>query len=318
MPLSFSQLAAFRAVADAGSVGRGADKLLVSQPAVSKHIRQLERTLGVTLFDRTPKGVRATAAGELLADYARRIFSLAEEAEQAVADLRGLRRGKLAIAASPTLGVYFLPELLVRFRRQFPDVTLGVEVENSTVLQRRLLDGDVELGFSEVQPQRREIESHVFMHDQLIAVASPRHELAREQAARPSRPGTLPAAVARARRASDAASPIPLADLARQPFVVRETGSTTKSMVERALAERGLTVRPVMSLGSTEAIKHAVAAGIGVAIISRLAAAPDLATRRLVQLEVKNLPLRRPLYRLNLRGRRQSAAAGAFLELVAA
>src|SRR5687767_2090471 len=130
MPLNFSQLAAFRAVADAGSVGRGAEKLLVSQPAVSKHIRQLERTLGVTLFDRTPKGVRLTSAGALLADYARRIFSLADEAEQAIADLRGLRRGRLAIAASPTLSVYFLPEVLVRFRRKFPGVMLSVEVEN--------------------------------------------------------------------------------------------------------------------------------------------------------------------------------------------
>jgi DNA-binding transcriptional LysR family regulator len=293
MPISFSQLAAFRAVADAGSVGRGAEKLLVSQPAVSKHIRQLERQLGVTLFDRTPRGVRATAAGEMLADYARRIFALVDEAEQAVADLRGLRRGKLAIAASPTLGVYFLPELLVRFRRRFQNVALSVEVENSRVLQRRLLDGDVELGFSEVQPPQREIESHVFMHDKLIAVASPRHAMAKKRG-------------------------IALAALCREPFVVRETGSTTKSMVERALTARGLSITPVMSLGSTEAIKHAVAGGIGVAIIARLAAAPDLATRRLVQLNVKDLALRRPLYRLNLRGRRQSAAAGAFLELVAA
>ena len=316
MPVSFSQLAAFRAVADAGGVGRGAEKLLVSQPAVSKHIRQLERTLGVASFDRTPKGVRPTHAGELLADYARRIFALADEAEQAVADLRGLRRGKLAIAASPTLGVYFLPGPLVRFRRDFPDVTVAVEVENSTVLQRRLLDGDVELGFSEVQPQRREIDAHVFLHDQLIAVASPRHPLAKKHVAWASRPSTSLTAGARARRPSHECRSIALADLARQPFVVRETGSTTKSMVERALADRGLAITPVMSLGSTEAIKQAVAGGVGVAIISRLAAAPDLATRRLVQLNVKNLALWRPLYRLSLHGRRQSAAAGAFLELV--
>ena len=291
MPLNFAQLAAFRAVADAGSVGRGAEKLLVSQPAVSKHIRQLEKMLGVTLFDRTPKGVRLTDAGELLAGYARRIFSLANEAEQAVADLRGLRRGRLALAASPTIAVYFLPGLLVRFRRKYPGVSLGVEVENAVVLQRRLVDGDVELGFSEVPPARPEIESHVFLHDRLVAVASPKHELAGKRR-------------------------VTAEELCRQPFIVRETGSTTKSMVERALGERGLAVQPVMSLGSTEAIKHAVAAGLGVAVISRLAATPELATGRIVELKVTNLSLRRPLYRLSLRGRRRSAAAMAFLELV--
>jgi len=314
MPVSFSQLAAFRAVADAGGVGRGAEKLLVSQPAVSKHIRQLERTLGVALFDRTPKGVRPTHAGELLADYARRIFALADEAEQAVADLRGLRRGKLAIAASPTLGVYFLPGPLVRFRRDFPDVTVAVEVENSTVLQRRLLDGDVELGFSEVQPQRREIDAHVFLHDQLIAVASPRHPLAKKHVAWASRPSTSLTAGARARRPSHECRSIALADLARQPFVVRETGSTTKSMVERALADRGLAITPVMSLGSTEAIKQAVRAGLGLAVVSRAAVEDQLAAGTLAALRVRDWDVRRALTLLRLRGRVPTAAAHRFEE----
>src|SRR3954453_17075083 len=109
MSISFTQLAAFRAVADKGSVGRGADALMVSQPAVSKQIKELERSLGVVLFERHPKGVRLTDAGELLAGYARRIFSLIDEAERAVDDLQSLRRGKLSIGASPTLGTYFLP-----------------------------------------------------------------------------------------------------------------------------------------------------------------------------------------------------------------
>src|SRR5829696_8567405 len=99
MPLNFTQLAAFRAVAQSGSVVRGAEVLLVSQPAVSKQIRQLERALGVRLFDRHPRGVTLTDAGELLDGYARRIFALAGEAEQAVDDLQHLRRGRLAIAA---------------------------------------------------------------------------------------------------------------------------------------------------------------------------------------------------------------------------
>src|SRR5437667_12836567 len=119
MSLNFSQLAAFAAVADAGSIIAGADRLLVSQPAISRHIQQLERALGHRLFDRHPKGVRLTEAGHLLQDYARRIFALAGEAENALADLDALRRGRLRIGATTTLAVHFLPDLLVRFRRRF-------------------------------------------------------------------------------------------------------------------------------------------------------------------------------------------------------
>src|SRR3954471_19752448 len=102
MSLGFTQLAAFRAVADHGSVGRGADALMVSQPAVSKQIKELEKSLGVVLFERHARGVRLTDAGELLAGYARRIFALADEAEEAIEDLQGLRRGRLRIGATPT------------------------------------------------------------------------------------------------------------------------------------------------------------------------------------------------------------------------
>src|SRR5919205_444410 len=111
MSLNFTQLTAFAAVAESGSVIAGAEKLLVSQPAVSRHIKQLERSVGHRLFDRHPKGVRLTAAGELLLDYARRIFALAVEAEVSMADLDSLRRGRLRIGATTTIAVHFLPEL---------------------------------------------------------------------------------------------------------------------------------------------------------------------------------------------------------------
>src|SRR5439155_13086068 len=102
-------LSVFHAVATEASVSRGAERLAISQPAVSKQLRELERRLRTTLFDRHPKGVRLTAAGESLADYARRIFALADEAERAMADVAGLRRGRLAVGAGPTAGVYLLP-----------------------------------------------------------------------------------------------------------------------------------------------------------------------------------------------------------------
>jgi DNA-binding transcriptional LysR family regulator len=292
MPLNFTELRAFHAVAIAGSVGGGAEALMVSQPAVSKQIKQLERALGTRLFDRVPRGVRPTQAGELLAGYTRRIFTLADEARQAIDDLQGLRRGKVAIAASPMLATYLLPDVLVRFRRRFPAIALTLEVENADVLQRRLADGLVDAGYSEVPPERLELEGDVIMKDRLIAVASPGHALSR-----------------RRRRGQS----LTLGQLCAQPFIVRETGSSgTRSLVERTLADRGLHVTPTLALGSTEAIKHAVAAGLGVAIISSLAARPELSSRRLVQLSIRDLALARPLYRLRLRNRRESKAAHAF------
>src|SRR5215210_7842630 len=115
MSMNLHHLALFLAVAEERSVSRASKRLLVSQPAVSKQLKQLERAVGAPLFDRTPRGVRPTQAGELLTGYAKRIFGLADEAEQALAELRGLRRGSLSLAAGTTIGVYLLPDLFVRF-----------------------------------------------------------------------------------------------------------------------------------------------------------------------------------------------------------
>lgn len=293
MAINLAHLAVFHAVASEGSVSRGAERLMVSQPAVSKQLRQLERSLGASLFDRLPKGVRPTAAGELLADYARRIFALEAEAAKALAELRGLRRGSLSVGASTTIGVYLLPEVFVRYRRAYPDVHMHMEVANSEVIRRRLVEGAIDVGLTEGIVEGDELDSTVFLRDELVPIAAPGHPLARRK------------------------RPVPAATLCREPFVVRETGSGTKSVVERALAERGLSVTPVMSLGSTEAIKRAVAAGVGVAIVSRLTVQQELQLGRLVVLRVPDLPINRPLHRLTLRGRQPSQAVAAFMKMLA-
>jgi DNA-binding transcriptional LysR family regulator len=293
MAINLAHLAVFHAVASEGSVSRGAERLMVSQPAVSKQLRQLERSLGASLFDRLPKGVRPTAAGELLAGYARRIFALEAEAAEALAELRGMRRGSISVGASTTIGVYLLPEIFVRYRRAYPDVRMHMEVANSEVIRRRLVEGAIDVGLTEGIVEGEELDSTVFLRDELVPIAAPGHPLARRK------------------------RPVPAATLCREPFVVRETGSGTKSVVERALAERGLSVTPVMSLGSTEAIKRAVAAGVGVAIVSRLTVQQELQLGRLVVLRVPDLPINRPLHRLTLRGRQPSQAVAAFMKMLA-
>src|SRR5688500_6925781 len=134
--LNLNHLMIFHAVAESGSVSLGAERLLVSQPAVSKQLKQLEAALKTSLFDRHPRGVRLTDAGRSLAEYATRIFTLCQQAEEAVNDVSALRRGHLRLGASTTIGVYLLPQVLVHFRRRFPGVRLELVLENAAVLLR--------------------------------------------------------------------------------------------------------------------------------------------------------------------------------------
>src|SRR3954451_4576553 len=175
MSINLAHLAVFHAIACEGSVSRAAERLMVSQPAVSKQLRQLERSLGGgRLFDRLPKGVRPTAAGELLAGYARRIFALQAEAEQALAELRGLGRGRLSVGASTTIGVYLLPEVFVRFRQAYPGIAMHLEIANSEVIRRRLADGAIDIGLTEgTVDADGGFEAAVFMEDELVPIAPP-------------------------------------------------------------------------------------------------------------------------------------------------
>jgi DNA-binding transcriptional LysR family regulator len=291
--LNLNHLAIFDAVATEKNISRGAAKLMISQPAVSKQLAQFEHALGVTLVERLPRGVRLTQEGELLARYARQIFNLRDETALALAGFRGLTRGTLRIGASTTIATYLLPQLIVRFKRKYPMVSTALEVTPSASVQRRLLDGEIDLGFVELFDENDALDAKVIYHDELVAIGSYRHPLARKRG-------------------------VTLEHLAREPFVLRDTGSDTKSFVVRVLAQKGVTLSPVMSLGSTEAIKRAVSAGIGVAIVSRLSIDLELRTRRLSVLPVRGLSIKRPFYRLLRSGRRASPASQAFLNLAQA
>jgi len=287
MSLNLNHLAAFHAVAEAGSVTSGAKRLMVSQPAVSKQVKELERALQAKLFDRHPAGVRLTDCGRLLADYAARIFALAAEAESSMADLSAMRRGSLAVGASPSLGTYLLPRALVYFRQRFPGVRVAVEIEPSHLLRARLNDGALDLGITQADVHWPELESQALAEDELVAVAAPNHPLAKKRRVTPEM-------------------------LVAEPFVVRETGSQTRSLVERALAAKGYAVRPVLALASTEAVKQAVAAGLGVAMVSKLVIGPEVADKRLVPLRLAGLSIRRPIRLVRPAARTESKAAHAF------
>ena len=290
--LNLHHLEVFHAVARAGSVSRGADALGISQPAVSKQLRQLERAVGTPLLDRHAKGVRPTAAGAVLAEHAARIFALTAAAEAAVADVAGLRAGRLRVGAGPTAGVYLLPRAIVAFRRAHPAVRLSAETEGPDVLRQRLLDGLIDLAVTEapVAPAA-ELTATVLLHDVLVPVAAAHSPLA-------------------ARRS------VPPDEFCREPFVARQTATGEASLAERTLASRGLAVTPVLTVDSTEAIKQAVMAGVGVALVSRLAVATEVAAGRLARVAVRGLSVRHPVYHVRRRDHAPSPAAAAFVRLL--
>ncbi len=228
----------------------------------------------------------------MLLTYARRIFALEAEAEQAVAALRGLSGGRLALGASTTIGAYLLPEALGEFRRRFPGIALSLEIGNTDAVERGLRDGLFDMGLTEGLTNAPDLDAQVFHEDEIVAIAAPGH---------PFLTPKTPTA----------------AELCAAPFVVRETGSGTRAVVDAALSARGLSLsNVVMSLGSTEAVKRAVAAEMGLAFVSRLTLDLELSAGRLAIVSLADFRLPRLLHRLTARGRHPSHAARAFTSLL--
>jgi DNA-binding transcriptional LysR family regulator len=286
-----NHLALFHAVAKAGGISRGAERARVSQPAVSKQIKDLERELNVRLLERLPRGTRLTQAGVILADYAERLDLLEREAARAIQEFRGLQRGRLAVGVSTTIAAYLLPQVLGRFHQEHPQIELRVEIANTRDIQKLLRTGTVEIGLTEGTGEAEGLRSAIFHQDHLVAIAPPGHPLLRRRVA--------------------------ARDLCRQPFVMREPGSGTRAVVELALARRELAVKPVLSLSSTEAIKRAVIAGLGVAIVSRLAISLELQLGLLAMVPLEDLPIVRPLHLQTVQGQPPTPAAARFLAFLA-
>jgi DNA-binding transcriptional LysR family regulator len=291
--VDLQKLRVFVAVAQESNVTRAARRLSLSQPALSKQLAELEESLGTLLFDRLPRGVRLTAAGQLLLGHAERIFAAERAAEAELGELIGLRSGRLSIGASTTIGSYLLPGVFGAFHRAHPEVKLELEIANTAVVQAMVADGRTDLGLTEGIVPGEQFAFEVAHYDQMVAIAAPGHPLTRKKH-------------------------VVAADLAQAPLIARERGSGTRDVIERALAERGLAIEPALALGSTEAVKNAVAAGAGVAIVSRLTVELELSSGRLALIDLRDLSIRRELHMVQLRGRRPSPAAQAFIDAVRA
>lgn len=291
MTLNLHHLRVFAAVAREGSFSRAAAALRLSQPAVSKSVQELERQTALSLFDRSGRAPVLTEAGAALFARARELFGVERIAEEELAAMRGLERGILRVGASTTVATYFLPPLLARFHSQHPGVRLKVVSANTRAIARRLLEGRLDIALVEGPVSHERISVIPWREDELVVIAPASHRLARRRAVRS-------------------------ADLAGEPFIRREPGSGTRAVADSALAKHGVRPGAAVQLGSTEAIKQAVAAGLGLAVVSRAAAADQIALGSIAILPLESAGFRRDLRRmlteLRLDGRAPSAAAREF------
>ena len=286
MPLNLNSLRLFEVVARTGNVTRAAEVARVSQPAISKAIRELEHGLGVTLLERGARGVRLTDAGIALATHARVLFGVARTAEEEMGAFRGLGRGTLRVGASTTVATYYLPAVLAEFARRHPGIEVRLTSANTADIVSRLVAYELDVALVEGPVADDRLAVEPWREDELVLIAPRTHRLA-------------------GRRTS-------WREVRREVLLVREPGSGTRDVVAQALAAAGLAPDRTMELGSTEAIKQAVAAGLGLAFVSRAAATDQLAVGAIATVSVRGLHLSRILTRLTLRGRAASAAAAAF------
>ncbi len=290
--MTLRQLEVFLAVARAQSFRRAAEQLHLSQPALSQHVRELEAELGTRLFDRLARSVQLTEAGQILQEHAARVFTTLSDAQRAIGELRGLQRGALIIGASSTPGIYVLPRILATFRERYPGIELTLRLGNSEHVERLIRQNQVDLGLvggHGLTPGEECLAAGLV--DELVLVVAPTHPWATGRAIRPER-------------------------LAGERLLMREAGSATRQVTERALQAAGVRYESGLVLEHTEAIKQAVMAGLGIAFLSAHAVRGEVATGRLRILRLRGLRIARHFHLIHHEARTLGAAARAFMDLL--
>lgn len=276
------RLKVFKTVADRLSFTKAAAELLISQPAVTKQINELERLLGKPLFLRHGNRISLTDDGVRLLEYANRILALYGELRDAFVEEQGAFSGEIRLGASTTLSQYVLPGLLAKFRKLYPDVRVTLFNENTEQIERQIADGKLDFGMIEGTASNPALHYELFMDDELVLVTS-------------------------ASNTSFTREEITAADLPALPLVIRENGSGTLDVLSRELSRHGLSLRQLhieMQLGSTESIKHYLFYSDTFAFVSVQAVLDELAANRLRVVEVGDMELVRRFSFVTAHGQR--------------
>ncbi len=292
--MTLRQLELFIAVAETKSFSRGAEQISLTQSTVSQHIAALEQEFNTQLLDRTSKGIFLTTGGELLLLHARKVLAEQEVLQQAMAGLHGLDQAQLDLGASNIPANYLIPCFLPELKQEYPGISLNMRIGDSQEILAELKAGTVELGIVGGRIDNEMYSYEPLLNDQLVMIMGPHHALQGQ-------------------------SSISQEELLKQPFIVREDGSGTYQALKKAFLSEGVdpaSFNIIARLGSNEAVRRAVAAGLGCAFVSDLSIQNNLRHSELFKIEVEGLTIERQLWLVKLRERTASLAATAFSELL--
>ncbi|KJS19148.1 MAG: hypothetical protein VR72_19170 [Clostridiaceae bacterium BRH_c20a] len=261
----------FLAVAEKRNFSKAAKSLFLTQPAVSFQIQMLEQYYGTVLFDRVNRNITLTAAGELLLRYAQDLSILQANLEKEMQELTGTIKGRLMLGASTTIGEYVLPYLVGRFKKQFPEVDVSLVVANTEDIETSIINTTLDVALVEGPVNGKDLNTEKFLDDELVLITQIDHPWVNNKR-------------------------ISVFELNQYPFITREKGSGTRHIMENAFRKVGFDLNNlniIMELGSTTAIKAAVASGLGVSIISEWAAKDSVKLNKLATIAINETKFER-------------------------
>lgn len=284
---TFRQLEIFEAIARLSSFTRASEELFLTQPTTSMQMKKLTDAVGAPLIEQVGKKIRLTPDGQQLALATREIFGILDRYTMSVAERQGLKQGQLRLMAITTAS-YFAPRLLGEFARLYPGIDVSLRVTNKEQVLASIADNLDDLYFLGQPPDDIDVVATPIMDNPIEVLAAPDHPLAHQKK-------------------------LTLERLAQEPWLMREKGSGTRNAIERRFAEHGISIRPRMELGSNEAIKQAILAGLGISAVSRHALTLNQPGQFAV-LDVQGFPILRHWYAVYPAGRQLSVVARAFLD----
>ncbi len=291
MPYSLSQIRVFEAVARYESYTRAAEKLFMTQPAVSMQIKQLEEDSGLALFERQGKNMCLTPIGKEVQYYANRVLQAHNDMLEAMKELKGFKGGHLIVSVATTAN-YFVTKLLAEFSRQHGEINVTLDVTNRHQLLEQLENHEPDMVIMGEPPKGHGLQSEHIMENPLVVIAAPNHPFTKTE------------------------NILPLDEVMAKRFIMREKGSGTRSAIERHVQKHGTTCKNTLEMRSNETIKHAVEAGLGLGIVSLHTIQPELKEGRLAILAVEHFPICRHWHIVMRKGKRLSPIAQEFKQFL--